>query len=307
VYILLDGSGSMLCDHSSCKYSMENWDLEKQAAIAIVQSMARNLTNLTVGMAQFSAQSDWYDHDDGATEQAPVTSNIAQVVNNINAQKLRYGGTDFGSPLAMCFNSLEKSGFKDPTGKVKPLRFCLLVTDGIPDESTPPSPSMLQTCTALNISTGTKPSAWFDKRNVPPCNMRNIMYAIKAKGYIVFGVFVGTKGASADTIKRGTEMINLYSSCEIPMCPRTCGFCQASEVGCEDNEAMLRLKSTVPGKNLVKGVPQPYAIRHVVRALARYHRMLPHLRRDLQVLQVVRRREELRVQPVRLRRRRGLV
>ena len=137
--------------------------------------------------------------------------------------------------------------------------------------------------------------------------MRNIMYAIKAKGYIVFGVFVGTKGASADTIKRGTEMINLYSSCEIPMCPRTCGFCQASEVGCEDNEAMLRLKSTVQGKNLVKGVPQPYAIRHVVRALARYHRMLPHLRRDLQVLQVVRRREELRVQPVRLRRRRGLV
>jgi len=304
VYILLDGSGSMLCDHSSCKYSMENWDLEKQAAIAIVQSMAKNLTNLTVGMAQFSATSDWYDHDDGATEQAPVTSNIAQVVNNINAQKLRYGGTDFGSPLAMCFNSLEKSGFKDPTGKVKPLRFCLLVTDGIPDESTPASPSMIQTCTALNISTGTKPSAWLDKRNVPPCNMRNIMYAIKAKGYVVFGVFVGTKGASADMIKRGSEMINLYSSCEIPICPRTCGFCPASEVGCEDNEAMLRLKSTVQGKNLVKGVPQPYA---VCRSHIMPDRIRPHPRRDLQVLRVVRRREELPAQPLRLRRRRGLV
>jgi hypothetical protein len=250
----------MLCNRASCKHSMENWDLEKQAAIAIVQSMAKNLTNLTVGMAQFSSQSDYYRHDDGATEQAPVSSNIAQVVTNINAQKLRYGSTDFGSPLAMCYNSLEKSGFKDPTGKVKPLRFCLLVTDGMPDESIAASPSMLQACTALNISTDTRPSAWSDSRNVPPCNTRNIMYAIKAKGYIVFGVFVGTKGASAETIKRGSEMINLYSSCEIPMCPRTCGFCQASEVGCEDNEAMLRLKSTVQGKNLVKGMPQPYAV-----------------------------------------------
>ena len=89
VYILLDGSGSMVCSHPSCKYSMENWDLEKEAAIAIVQSMARNLTNLTVGMAQFSAASDWYGHTDGASEQAPVSSNLAQVVNNIKAQTLR--------------------------------------------------------------------------------------------------------------------------------------------------------------------------------------------------------------------------
>ena len=122
----------------------------------------------------------------------------------------------------MCYNSLETSGFKDPTGKVKPLRLCPLVMDDIPGESTPASPSMLQTCTALSISTAsTRPSSWQDPRNVPPCNLRNIMYAIKAKSYVVFGVFVGTKSASADMIKRGSEMINLYSSCEIPMCPKT--------------------------------------------------------------------------------------
>jgi hypothetical protein len=46
-----------------------------------------------------------------------VTSNIAQVVNNVNVQKLRYGGTDFGSPLAMCFNSLEKKRLQGPDGQ----------------------------------------------------------------------------------------------------------------------------------------------------------------------------------------------
>jgi hypothetical protein len=34
----------------------------------------------------------------------------------------RYGGTDFGSPLAMCYNQLEQYGFKDPTGTVTPMR-----------------------------------------------------------------------------------------------------------------------------------------------------------------------------------------
>ena len=54
---MLDESGSMLCTYAGCAYSLENWDLEKKAAITMTEALQRNLSNMTVGAAQFSVGS----------------------------------------------------------------------------------------------------------------------------------------------------------------------------------------------------------------------------------------------------------
>jgi hypothetical protein len=120
VFLLLDGSGSMICRAAGCKYTMENWDLEKEAAIKMIAGMQQNLTNLTAGMAQFSI---------GSTVQAPVSSDLELVKTQINAQTLMQGGTDFGSPLAQCMDELLTKGQITKN----PIRFCVLITDSSGD------------------------------------------------------------------------------------------------------------------------------------------------------------------------------
>jgi subtilisin family serine protease len=454
---------------------MENWDQEKIVAINLIDGLGRNLTNLTVGVGQFSAYGEFYisNREDGSTLHAPVSSNLNEVKALVNNMTLRYGSTDFGSPLAMCYNQLEQNGYKDQTGKVTPVRFCILVTDGVPDESatytspsieklcldrgiTKPSPTLapmnIQACTGINradvivavdvapqsivssewavvtsflqalvralpigsdsmrlgvvtfaqtaalvqglssdkaalsssiakmtasaqatrniapaltladvqltsaaaravatkvvlfvcfghpadraatatamakakasgyvllivaagdayqrgwdVSTGPSlQSSWFAAagtywissasalesniltgesmlpnicKQVPSvstgapttapsedpsakaCTMRNVMYDVKKAGYIIFGIYVATLGASDATIKKGKNFVNIYSSCESPICPLTCEFCTKGDIGCVDNEELLRLRSTVPGQNMKNGVAQPF-------------------------------------------------
>jgi hypothetical protein len=148
---------------------MENWDLEKLAAINMIAGMQQNLTNLTAGMAQFSI---------GSTVQAPVSSDLELVKTQINLQTLMQGGTDFGSPLGQCMDQLLTKGQITKS----PLRFCVLITDGIPQE-TAQTAQMYDFCARNGVS-------------VADCTMRNVMYRVKQAGFIVMGVFVGTNGAS---------------------------------------------------------------------------------------------------------------
>ena len=223
VFLLLDGSGSMICRAAGCKYTMENWDLEKEAAIKMIAGMQQNLTNLTAGMAQFSI---------GSTVQAPLSSDLELVKTQINAQTLMQGGTDFGSPLAQCMDELLTKGQITKN----PIRFCVLITDGIPQE-TSQTAQMYSFCSRNGISNA-------------ECTMRNVMYKVKQAGFIVMGVFVGTTGATAQNIAAGQSMIGIYSSCEVALCPLTCGQCSASDPNCFDNEPLLRIKSTVAGQNI---------------------------------------------------------
>ena len=95
--------------------------------------------------------------------------------------------------------------------RVQAVKFCVLITDGVPQENYL-TREMSSFCTNRGIAQS-------------DCTMRNVMYAVKAAGYIVFGVFVGTRGADASMLAQGRATMSAYSSCEVPVCPVTCGQC----------------------------------------------------------------------------------
>ena len=141
-----------------------NWNMEKLAAVQLVDALAEKKSTLTVGMVQFSI--------DAKVEAAQSPeSDLASVKKLIQAAELRSGGTDFGSPLALCYDELSKAPAYTGPSWMPSTKFCVLITDGVPDESA-------QTQTMHDFCM---------KRNLPltECTTRNVMYSIKQAGYTI--------------------------------------------------------------------------------------------------------------------------
>jgi len=218
-----------------------NWNLEKLAASKLVDALAENLTVMTAGMAQFSID---------AKIEAPQSAkkDLADVKKLIESATLRTGGTDFGSPLAICYDELLKEPAFDRSRVTEfqtSAKFCVLVTDGVPDE-TVKTQTMQDFCTKREIP-------------LPECTMENLMYSIKQDGFIIFGVYVNA-GANAAKVLEGQQAVRRYASCEArPVCPRTCrdmgkdrpdslmgknpGGCSTGDAQCVDDKAELKVRS----------------------------------------------------------------
>jgi hypothetical protein len=234
---------------------MGSWRTEKKAAIELITALQQNLTKLQVGMVQFSGYpgntkpqdsllgGEWAKQYEncttwgtngmeavqfgGAPTQAcpgqyalysvNMSHNLSDVQLKIDEQPLMRGGTDFGSPLALCDMHMSKV-VNNETKK-----FCVLVSDGAPNEKLDETKSavMKQFCDEQNL-TGVcykEEEDWMTgtviKTEVSCCSPRNVMYRIKSLGYIIFGIIVQEQGPMGQFFaKANQDKMRLYASCE---------------------------------------------------------------------------------------------
>jgi hypothetical protein len=238
---------------------LENFNDEKVAAVTLVQKLMTNLTNVSAGASQFSVESQ---------VEAPMSFDLNELMMRINAAQFRQGGTDFGSPLVDCYDQIEKYGYtsqKPYKDGLVPVKFCVLITDGFPQDNRM-TPKMAEFCSNASLpswptgqtlgapirdSKGSRANdANYVNRTVSTCSMPNIMYHLKSLGYKIFVIFVSDDPSLQEM---GKEFATRYASCERPsICPLTCGLCKKGDPGCFDDDSMVR-KLTTSAKEPEKG------------------------------------------------------